>query len=297
MNHVDHLFSQPRFIGCLLSAGCLVLLLAGCAGTQIPVTTIHEDVRSTVFLETVQDKSFQAAHPIKLDEATVADVLRGVHTKEKTGLVLLLGKALMSTNLNDIRTFLDDDIALLAPHITAALAQAAPNQRVGFRLYHQAPMAAQTQKGQDLREITAGHLAAQGLSLNITLTHYRYRRGKVEKVQKAPYQLPDPDGLRDREVRFIPETALRPESSAQSGWFSGSEDRTLAVDYHLLGKLLASPPTGQQIPAAGAQPVQPAQGASDAELRAFREELKAMQKRLAEQDAELERLKKSSVGE
>lgn len=273
--------------------GCLGLLLTGCAGMQIPVTTVHQDVRSTVFLETVRDQSFQAAHPIKLDEATVGNVLRGVHTKEKTGMVLLLGKALMSTNLSDIRTFLDDDIAILTPHITAALAQAAPNQRVGFRLYHTGDFAPPTQKSQDTREITAGYLAADGLSLNLTLTHYRYRPGKVDKSQKAPYQLPDPDGLRDREVRFIPEKALRQESTASSGWFSGSDDRTLVVDYHLLNKLLAMPQVGQPT-AAGAQPIQQPPAASDAELRAFREELKAMQKRLAEQNAELERLKKSS---
>jgi hypothetical protein len=115
-----------------------------------------------------------------------------------------------------------------------------------------------------------------------------------------PRQLPDPDGLRDREVRFIPEKALRQESDSSSSWFGESEDRTLVVDYHLLEKLLASPSAGQPTPAgtaAGVQPVQPAPAASDAELRAFREELKAMQKKLADQNAELERIKKSSTKE
>ncbi|MCP9454859.1 MAG: hypothetical protein NNA18_01960 [Nitrospira sp.] len=261
---------------------------------KTPVTTIYEESRGAVLLETVRDKSFQAAHPIKLDEATIANVLRGVHTKEKPGLVLLLGKALMAANYNDVRTFSEDDIALLAPHISSALAQATPNQRVAFRLYYAPEGQVRAAKGQDVREVTAGYLFAEGLSLNLTLTHYRYRPGKIDKTQ--PHQLPDPDGLRNREVRFIPEKALRREIGSSS-WFSGSDDRTVVVDYQLLNRLLASPfaaPSSSPVPAIGGQPAQPTPGATDMELRAFREELKAMQKKLAEQEAELERLRQSS---
>ena len=115
-----------------------------------------------------------------------------------------------------------------------------------------------------------------------------------------------PDGLRDREVKFIPEAAIRQDTDGESSWFSGPNDRTLVIDYQMLTKLLAMPPepqrpvltpTGRPIPSASTpsvQPYQPTPAASDAELRAFREELKAMQKKLSEQNAELERLKKSS---
>lgn len=296
MYHAAPPLSPSNFMSRLLVVGCLTLLASGCAGKQIPVTTIHEDGRSTVFLETVKDKSFQAAHPITLDETTVANVLRGVHTQKQSSMEILIGKALRSApNLNEIRTFFEDDIALLTPSIASALAKATPKQRVGFRLYHQSEMAMQTAKGQDPREVTAGYLSADGLSLKFTLTHYRYRPGKIEKIQKAPYQLPDTDGLRDRDVLFIPEKALRQEPSSSSGWFSGEDNHTLAVNYHLLNTLLASPQPAQPSTAGtatGAPPVQPV--ASESELRAFREELKAMQKKLAEQNAELERLKNSS---
>ncbi len=298
MRHATCSLLPSNFTRHLLVMGCLTLLVSGCAGKQIPVTTIHEDGRSTVFLETVKDKSFQAAHPITLDETTVANVLRGVHTQKTSSMEILIGKALRDApNLVEIRTFLEDDIALLTPSLTAALAQATPKQRVGFRLYNQPETAVQVVKGQDPREITAGYFSADGLSLNVTLTHYRYRPGKIEKFQKAPYQLPDTDGLRDRDVLFIPEKALR-QDTASSGWFSGRDERTLAVNYHLLNKLLASPQTTQPSTAgtaAGTPPVQPA--ASEADLRAFREELKAMQKKLAEQNVELERLKRSSPQE
>jgi hypothetical protein len=278
----------------VLVMGCLTFFFTGCAGMKTPVTPVYEESRGAVLLETVRDKSFQAAHPIKLDEATIANVLRGVHTKEKPGLVLLLGKALMAANLSDIRTFSEDDIALLAPHISAALAQAAPNQQVAFRLYYAPEGQVRAAKGQDVREVTAGYLFAEGLSLNLTLTHYRYRPGKIDKTQ--PHQLPDPDGLRNREVRFIPEKALRKEIGSSS-WFGGSDDRTAVVDYQLLNRLLALPFAAQSAspaPAIVGQPAQPTPGATDTELRAFREELKAMQKKLAEQEAELERLRQSS---
>lgn len=287
----------------LVPISCAILLLSACTWKQIPVTTIHQDARIDVFLETVSDSSFQAAHPIKLDEGAVANVLRGVHTKEKTSIMLLIGKALKSTNLSETRTFYDDDIALLTPPITAALAQAAHNQRVGFRLYH---MDFSTPAGTaaDKRETTAGYLAADSLSLHVTLTQYRYKPGKDESMQAMPRKLPDPDGLRDRDVTFVPEAALRPESRSDSSWFGGSGNRTFAVDYHLLAKLLSAPPRpGFSTPTGGIPPGQPIQqitiqtapaAANDAELQTFKEELKAMQKRLAEQDAELQELKKSA---
>src|SRR5689334_7145215 len=174
----------------LLTLICFGALAIGCASSR-PSTPIHEDATGAVFLENVQNKSFQAAHPIKLPEMTVADILRGVHTKEKTGLLLVLGKALKSTNLNDIRTFSEDDIAFLTPHIATALAQATPNQQVGFHVYSTPAISQSSKVGQN-RETTSGYLFADGLSLHFTLTQYRYRPGKKSNVsQKEPRPLPD----------------------------------------------------------------------------------------------------------
>ncbi|MBH0179635.1 MAG: hypothetical protein HP491_17685, partial [Nitrospira sp.] len=163
----------------------------------------------------------------------------------------------------------------------------------------------QLKKGAPNVEITAGYLFADGLSLHFMLTQYRHMSGKVETSKKDPRPLPDLDGLRDREIKFVPEAAIRQEADNESSWFSGPADRTLVIDYQLLTKLLAmppepqrpaSPPTGRPVSSASTpsvQSYQPAPATNDAELRAFREELKAMQKKLAEQNTELERLKKS----
>ncbi len=286
----------------LLMLSGLVLMAIGCAGSR-PSTPIHETPLGTVFLENVSDSSFQAAHPITLPETTIADILRGVHTKEKTGLLLLLGKALKSTNLNDIRTFSEDDIAFLTPHIAAALAQATPHQRVGFHV-HSAPEIAQQPRVNRERETTSGYLFADGLSLHFTLTQYRYRPGKKSNgSQKEPRPLPDTDGLRDREVTFLPEAAVRPDVYDRSSWIGKSEDRSLAIDYQLLAKVLtAAPPpvpVTQPIPAVTIQaspaqtiPVQtPPAVKPDTDLQAFKEEMKALRKKVDEQEAELQRLK------
>lgn len=315
MQHTHRPRLRPNLIRFLLTTGYLSLIIAGCAGTLSPEKTIHQDPRSAVFLQNVSDRSYQAAHPIKLEEATLASVLRGVHTEEKAGFTVLVGKTLKSYVSSNTRVFSEDDIAVLTPYLTAALAQAAPNQRVGFRLYYAPVIPTQSQKASQNMDTTAGHLFADGLSLHLTLTLNRYRPGKTDTSYKGidPRPLPDNDGLRDLEVKFLPEAAVRPESYEQSGWFGGSDDRTLVIDYQLLAKLLASPPepartatlpAAQLVPPTPApvvQPIQPAPtlpapvGKSDPDLQAFKEELKALQKKLDEQNAELQKLKKSST--
>ena len=282
----------------LVLMSCVALAMIGCAGNRPLTTSIHDGTLGSVFLEPVSDTSYQAAHPLKLPETTVADLLRGVHTKEKSGLLLLLGKALKSTNLNDIRTFSEDDIAFLAPHITTALAQATPHQRIGFHIYSIPPIS-QSAKSNPLKETTSGYLFADGLSLHFTMTQYRYRPGKPStSSQKEPRALPDTDGLRDREVTFLPEGAVRPDVYDRSSWIGKSEDKSLAIDYQFLTRILSAPqqpapaaavPTGQAIQSvpSHAAPV----GKQEADMQAFKEELRALQKKLDEQSAELQRLK------
>jgi hypothetical protein len=231
--------------------------------------------------------------------------------------------ALFPSAPKDIRAFSDDDIAVLAPYLTAALAQAAPNQRVGFRLYHTPDIPTLSQNvgaavgssepplAGHIVETTAGHLFAHGLSLHITLTLYRHRPEKADTINMANRRLPDPNGLRRRDVVFLPENVVRPETYKQSGWFDESDDRTLVIDYQLLAKLPASPPEPARTvappaaqpapppPAPVAQPLQPAPAMpepaakSDPDLQAIKEELKALQKKVDEQNTELQKLKKS----
>ena len=207
-----------------------------------------------------------------------------------------------TTNLNDIRLFSEDEITLLTPPLTKALAQATPNQRVGFHVSSIPPMS-QSKKDMQRKETTTGYLFADGLSLHFTLTQYRHWPGKPStNAQKEPRALPDTDGLRDREVTFLPEAAVRPDAYDRSSWIGKSEDKSVAIDYQLLTRILSAPPQAAPYPSTTATssmgqppqaiPNQPtAAGRQDADLQSFREELKAMQKKLDEQNAELQRLK------
>ncbi len=318
MQHIHRPWLRSNLIRCLLTTGYLSLIMAGCAGTLSPDTTIHQDSRSAVFLQNVSDRSYQAAHPIKLEETTLVNVLRGVHTREKADFLLLFGKALLdaSSTPRVTRVFSEDDIAVLTPYLTVALAQAAPNQRVGFRLYNtpNIPTPSQTAGSTFWEKVdgfigsepplaghvetTAGHLFADGLSLHLTLTHYQHRPGKAHKKMMAePRPQGNSKGLRDYDVTFLPETAVRSETYMQSGWFGESGKGALVIDYQLLAKLLASPPEAARTatsPAAQSVPtmLEPA-GKSDPAMQAFKEELKALQKKVDEQNAELQKLKKS----
>ncbi|MGQ0665571.1 MAG: hypothetical protein ACT4O4_00915 [Nitrospiraceae bacterium] len=294
---------RPRlrgsFLSCVLTVGSFTLLVTGCAGTPAPATSIHQDARVAVFLQTVSDKSFRAAHPLKLDEKTMENVLRGVHAEKKAEISLFIGKALKNYVPDDVRAFPEDDIAVLTPHITAALAQAAPNQRVLFQLHYATVLSGSPPKpGAPGRETTEGYLFADGLSLHLTLTEFGPGKVYTGDAKAEPRVLPDPTGLHNREVKFTPEAAMRPGS----GRFGGNEDHTVAIDYQLMTKLLAAPPqpAPAAAPAAG-QPRQPVPipavpaATSNPDLQAFKEQLKAMQKKLDEQNAELQELKKSST--
>lgn len=276
----------------------LAFLMPGCASKPLPVTPLHEDARSAVFLQTVSDRSFHAAHPLKLDQRTVEDVLRGIRTEKKASFTVLIGKALQLQKQTDPRAFSEDDIDALAPHLTTALAQAAPNQRIQFQLRYAAGFATPIKKkGAPSVETTDGYLFADGLSLILTLTEFAPGKMYTSDTKAEPRIPADPIGMVDREVKFSPEAAMRPKSD---GWFGSSDDHTVAIDYQLMSKLLATPqpPTPGVAPIAGQQgqpvPLQQAPAASGAELRSFREQLKAMQKKLDEQNAELQELKKSS---
>jgi hypothetical protein len=255
-----------------------------------------------------------------LKETTVENVLRGVHTREKNDdFLLLIGKALSqaSSAPRDTRVFSEDDIAVLTPYLIAALAQAAPNQRVGFRLYNTPAIPAPSRTkpstfwgkidavlepepslSGDSVETTAGHLFADGLSLHLALTVYRHGPGNAyKKMMAEPRPQGNVNGLRDYDVTFLPETAVRPETYMQSGEFGESGKRALVIDYQLLAKILASPPAPAPTatsPATQSVPTMLAPaGNSNPDLEAFKEELKALQKKVDEQNAELQKLKQS----
>jgi len=121
------------------------------------------------------------------------------------------------------RIFSDDDVELLAPHILSALSQATPEEHVVFQRIYPWEYGART---------TAGTLYLHEDLLFLTITHYTRQPGGIKFSFVDDRQTPDPTGLRDQEVLFIPKEALRPDKSPQKP--RHLHKATLAINYPLL---------------------------------------------------------------
>jgi len=281
-----------------LLAGCLLGSSACITSPELDVT-LHESDRGRVYLERMPDRSFQAAHPIKLSTETVTQVLRGVLVRNDQGFLqnLVAGKP------EALRAFTEEDVAFLAPLIADGLMRAASDQQIGFTIkqtgapvYSERVGAAIGSSEPPLRlapmESTGGSLYAYGRSLYVTLAQYRHRAERPDTINLANRRLPDESGLANRTVLFVPETAKRPDSYRDAR----STDSTLVIDYELLARLPAG--TGSSAPSDAASPADSAGTAvqapiikgnspqKDPEVEALRKELEEIKRQLAEPDAQ-----------
>lgn len=283
----------------------LALLLTGCSTGPELDFTLHESDRGTITLERIADRSFQAAHPIRLTPDTVTRVLRGILVKEEMGLLqnFLVGKS------ETQRAFSDDEVAYLAPLLVDGLARAAADQQVGFKISQTGSPSYSERTGAGLgssepplqlapKEITSGVLYAYGQSLYVTITQYRYRPERPDTYGMANRRLPDETGLAHKKILFRPETAKRPSSYNDPR----STGATIVIDYALLAALpaeSASPPppvipavvpapaSGQTAPTPLVPPVvKDPPPTRERELDELKKELQDIKRQLAEQEAE-----------
>ena len=281
----------------------LALILTGCStGPELDLT-LHDSDRATITLERIADRSFQAAHPIKLSSETVSRILRGIMVREEQGLV----KDFIAGKSDTHRAFSDDEVAYLAPLLVDGLARAAADQQVGFKIPQTGGPTYSERTGAGIgssepplqlapKEITSGLLYAYGRSLYVTLTQYRYRPEPADTINMANRRLPDKTGLSHQKIFFAPAAARRPESYNTSS----STESTLVIDYTLLASLpvdsgpppalapAAPPPAAREaVPPPVVPPVvQEPDRTKDSELSELRKELDDIKRQLAEQEAE-----------
>jgi hypothetical protein len=294
-----------RFLlGLHLFGGC-VLALSGCATGPDVDETIKDSPRGSVYLERIADRSFQAAHPIKLDVATITRVLSGVYVRNDQSTV----QTFLSGKPDALRAFSDEEVTFLTPLIAEGLRRAAPDQQVGFRIAQIGIPGHAHNTGGGVgsseppltlhpRESTTGVIHAYGRSLYLTLTEYRLRTEPANTINMANRRLPDSTGLINHTVLFVPEAAKRPDSYLDAR----STDKTLVIDYALLAALPdsagspsseSSPPPMAAPPATTKEKGDPAK--NDSEIEALRKELEEIKRQLAEQDAERARSQNKSV--
>lgn len=301
------LASGQAVIGLIVLWVLTGLSVSGCATSSDLDVMIEETPQGAVYLERLPDRSVQAAHPITLAPETLARVLRGVMVHDDR----LALPSLLSDQPRSTRVFSEEDIGFLAPRLATALSRAAPDQQAGFRLVAHGAPSYSTRAGAGLgssepplalspREVTAGTLFAHGLSLHLTITQYRRRAERADTINMANRRLPDPSGLNQRTIFFVPAAARRDDSYRTKH----ADDATLVIDYDLLARLPRSeteqaPATAQTGKSAGtarslAPITQPAaaQPPSSATSDPHEDELRAIKDLIIKKDMELEELKK-----
>jgi len=273
---------HPRLALVLLTG--ITLALSACAtGPELDLT-IHESERGAVYVERIADRSFQAAHPITLSADTMARVLRGVVVKDTGGV---LG-SLVGSKPQTMQVFGNEDVEYLAPLLADGLARAASDQQVGFRIVQVSEPVSPQSGGlafcassvrfpgacsSEQPLLTEGSLYVYGRSLYLTLTEFRHRLEPGETNSKTAPRMSNPNGLANRTVHFVPESAAR------------STNATLVINYDLL----ATMPAASYMQPTSAQPPMPVKGEPtqrNADVDELRKELQDIKKKLAEQEAE-----------
>lgn len=158
--------------------------------------TIYESGLNTVRIESDPD-STSNAHPATLTPTETGTLLRGVRTWERRNAI----HQLFSGQADRTRGFRDEEITILAPALSKALAQATPAQRVYFHLSHA------TDQGEE--ETTTGWLSVRGPILYLSLSEVHDRHSPGPDISKYDRQMPNvPERSAAFDATFEPEDYL-----------------------------------------------------------------------------------------
>ena len=158
-------------------------------------------------------------HPVSLTPTEVGTLLRGVRSWERRNAI----HRLFSGPADRRRTFRDEEIAILAPPLSKALAQASPSERVYFHLSHP------TDQGNE--ETTTGWASVRGPLLHLSLSEAHDQHGPGPDISKYERQLPNvPEASADFDVTFEPEEYLAKVRSAGK-LFASDQREELQIRY------------------------------------------------------------------
>jgi len=205
-----------------------VIVGAGCASApESPPKIIYESGRNHVRL--VKDPDSTAnAHPVSLSPTEIGTLLRSVRAWERRNFI----HRLFSGEADKTRAFRNEEITILAPALSRALAQAAPDERVYFHLSQA------TDQGDE--ESTTGWLSIRNETLYLSLSEVHDRHGPEPDISKYERQMPNvPERSTGFDVTFEPEEYL---ITVKSGGklFAPDQREELQIKYR---EALASLPT------------------------------------------------------
>ena len=203
-------------------------LAAGCAGKPVTASKpIYQSGLNQVRVEPDPD-SIVNTHPAALSATEIGTLLRGVRVWERRNAIhrLFAGQA------DKTRAFRDEEIAVLAPALAKALAQASPSERVYYHLSHA------TEHGEE--ETTTGWLSVRDPLLLLSLSEVHDRHSRGPDISKYERQMPNvPEVSAEFDVTFEPEEYLAKVSSA-GRLFAPDQREELQIRYR---EALASMPS------------------------------------------------------
>ncbi len=199
------------FIGVMVAAGC---------ATHTPMTpkTVYQSGLNQVRIEK-DPASSTNSHPASLSATEVGTLLRGVRVWERRNALhrLFVGQA------DKTRAFRDGEIAILAPALAKALAQASPSDRVYYHLSHA------TEHGEE--ETSTGWLSIHDATLHLALREAHDRHGPGPDISKYDRQMPNvPERSPAFDATFEPEEYLVKVRSGGS-LFAPDQQEELLIRY------------------------------------------------------------------
>lgn len=220
MNSIRH-SGNPHNLQSVLALFILLgfTVIAGCVSQPVsPQKAIYESGLNTVRLEGDPD-STSNTHPTALTPTEVGTLLRGVRSWERRNVI----HQLFSGQADRTRAFRDEEIIVLAPALSKALAQATPTQRIYFHLSHA------TDQGEE--ETSTGWLSVQGTNLSLSLSEVHDRHSPGPDISKYDRQMPNvPERSAAFDVTFEPEEYLAKVRSAGS-LFAPDQREELQIRY------------------------------------------------------------------
>src|SRR5262245_5667540 len=160
----------------------LICFVGTACGTAPTGKILFDSPRGTVSLQTLPDGSFYATHPINLEPALLAQVLKGMEIQtQEVGI-----QKYLDGSLAPVPAFSEEEIQFLAPLLAQGLLTATPNQSVAYRVLN-------TYEGSRFEssytETTAGSLYAYGRQLFVTLSQWRFEPSRDRlNIRNINYQ-------------------------------------------------------------------------------------------------------------
>ena len=227
MNDRTTISHRVLFTPSLLAVTTLIVAV-GCAGTpDTPPKTIYESGRNQVRIVKDSD-STSNSHPASLTPAQIGTLLRSVRSWERRNVI----HRLFSGEADRTRAFRNEEIAILAPPLSKALAQAAPDERVYFHLSHA------TDQGDE--ESTTGWFSIRQDTLFLSLSEVHDRHGPEPDISRYERQMPNvPEQSTGFDVTFEPEEYLINVKS-RGNLFAPDQREELQIKYR---EALAALPT------------------------------------------------------